>query len=291
MEKTFPRSIKKAQHASYAKINLFLEVLGKLPENYHEIETLLCSVSLCDTLKYVLTKRPGIEIWSNLLGMAAKSNLVFKVAQYLLDKFQPNSGVDIHLEKRIPIAAGLGGGSSNAAVTLRTLNVLWDLKLSLDDLKHIAAQFGSDIPYFLHGGTAWGTHRGEVIEQRPDIQLQLLLVNPGIGISSAEAYALLPANTNRDRKRLDRTDGYDWLFNRLEPGIRQAYPVVDRLLNDLSNAGANAAIMSGSGSTCFGVFEDAAKMAACQRNFNRIGYWTQIVRTISRKEYESEFKA
>ncbi|HQQ68221.1 MAG TPA: 4-(cytidine 5'-diphospho)-2-C-methyl-D-erythritol kinase, partial [Candidatus Cloacimonadota bacterium] len=74
--------------------------------------------------------------------MAAKSNLVFKVAQYLLDKFQPNSGVDIHLEKRIPIAAGLGGGSSNAAVTLRTLNVLWDLKLSLDDLKHIAARFG-----------------------------------------------------------------------------------------------------------------------------------------------------
>jgi len=230
-------------------------------------------------------------LWSNLPEMAVESNLVFKVAQYLLNEFKPETGVDIHLEKRIPIAAGLGGGSSNAAVTLLALNDLWGLKLTRAEKELIAARFGSDIPFFLHGGTAWATHRGEMIEPRPDLQLELLLVNPGIRISSAEAYALVPAETSGDRRRLEQPNGHNWLFNRLEPGIRQAYPAVDRVLRDLTDAGAAAAIMSGSGSTCLGVIEDAAKMRACQRHFDRIGYWTQIVRTISKKEYESEFEA
>ncbi len=229
-------------------------------------------------------------MWSNLPEMAATSNLVFKVAQYLLDEFKPELGVDIHLEKRIPIAAGLGGGSSNAATTLRALNSLWELDLSKEELDKIAAQFGSDIPFFLLGGTAWATHRGELVEPRPDLQLDLLLVNPNIGISSAEAYALVPAASGEARHHLEQLSGYSWLFNRLEPGIRRAYPVVDRLLSDMFSAGSEAAIMSGSGSTCLGVFEDAAKMQACKRYFDRIGYWTQIVRTISKKEYESEFE-
>ncbi|MDD3143552.1 MAG: 4-(cytidine 5'-diphospho)-2-C-methyl-D-erythritol kinase [Candidatus Cloacimonetes bacterium] len=291
MEKTSPRNRKKAQHVSYAKINLFLEVLGKLPDNYHEIETLLCSVSLYDTLKYALTKRQGIKLWSNLPELPAKSNLVFKVAQYLLDEFKPDQGVDIHLTKRIPLAAGLGGGSSNAAITLRALNSLWNLQLSIAELELVSARFGSDIPFFLHGGTAWATHKGELVQPRPDVQMELLLVNPNIGIASAEAYALVPDASGSGRQHLEQPIGHKWLFNRLEPGIRQAYPAVDRLLNYLHEAGADAAIMSGSGSTCFGVFEDAAKMQACKDFFDQVGYWTKIVRTVSRKEYQSEFEA
>ncbi len=266
-------------------------MLGKLPDNYHEIETLLCSVSLYDTLKYALTKRQGVKLWSNLPEMAENSNLVYQVAEYLLNKFNPGLGVDIHLEKRIPIAAGLGGGSSNAAVTLRALNQLWDLRLSIQELESIAARFGSDIPFFLHGGTAFATHRGELLQARPDLDMELLLVNPRIGISSSEAYSLVQDVSASPRQCLVQSNDYKWLFNRLENGIRQAHPEVDRVLNDLCETGAAAAIMSGSGSTCFGVFEDAAEMQACKIRFDQIGYWTQIVRTIFRKEYQSEFEA
>ncbi len=208
-----------------------------------------------------------------------------------MEVYKPEQGVDIHLEKRIPLAAGLGGGSSNAATTLRALNSLWELQLSIAELEMIAALFGSDIPFFLHGGTALAFHKGELVQTSPDIQMELLLVNPNIRISSAEAYALVPIASSKDRRHLERAEGHKWLFNRLEPGIRQAYPAVDKLLNDLSQAGADAAIMSGSGSTCFGVFEDAAKMQACKQHFDQIGYWTRIVRTVSRKEYQSEFEA
>ncbi len=230
-------------------------------------------------------------MWSNLPEMVENSNLVHQVAEYLLNKFNPGLGVDIHLEKRIPIAAGLGGGSSNAAVTLRALNQLWDLRLSIPELESIAARFGSDIPYFLHGGAAFATHRGELVQPRPDLDMELLLVNPWMGISSSEAYSLVQDFQGEPTQSLDQSDGYGWLFNRLESGVRQAYPVVDRILNDLCETGATAAIMSGSGSTCFGIFKDAAELQACKKRFDQIGYWTQIVRTISRKEYQSEFEA
>ncbi len=230
-------------------------------------------------------------MWSNLPELAAESNLVFRVTQFLLDEFKPAEGVDIHLEKRIPLAAGLGGGSSNAATTLRALNSLWGLGLSIAELEVIAARFGSDIPYFLHGGAAWATHKGEAIQPRPDIRMELLLVNPNVRITSAEAYGLVSVASGENRRRFEATRGTAWLFNRLEQGIRRAYPAVDRVLNEIMEAGAETALMSGSGSTCFGIFADPARMRACKLHFDRIGYWTKIVRTISRIEYESEFEA
>jgi 4-diphosphocytidyl-2-C-methyl-D-erythritol kinase len=277
---------------SFAKVNLFLEVLGLLPGNYHEIETLLCSVSLSDTLRFALTKSPGIKLWSNLPEMNTESNLVHRVAAYMLRQYSPAGGVDISLEKRIPIAAGLGGGSSNAATTIIALNILWDLDLSLPDMEGIATEFGSDIPYFLHGGTAWATHRGEKVSPLPDLQLEMiLLVNPHIGISAAEAYGLLPDVAANSRRLFSPGTGYDWMFNRLEAGIRGNYAVVDNILANLEDLGAAKALMSGSGSTCLGIFKGQAKLDECQRFFAGKGYWTKAVRTISRKEYQSVFEA
>ncbi len=273
---------------SYAKINLFLEVLGKLPDNYHQIETLLCSVSLYDTLKFVLTKRPTVELWSNLPELTVENNLVFRVAEYLRERFKPQMGVLINLEKNIPLAAGLGGGSSNAAATLRALNSLWSLNLSIADMERIAAEFGSDIPFFLHGGCAWGTHRGENVEPMPFVALDLLLVNPGIGISSSKAYRLLSQFDYSERKHWNPAAGKTGFFNRLEHVVRQAYPVVDRLLEDLTKTGAKVAMMSGSGPTCFGIYEDATLQKAGKDYFDGKGYSSYMVRSISREESRFE---
>ncbi len=266
--------------------------MGKLPENYHEIETLLCSVSICDTIKYALTKKQGVKLWSNLPEMANQDNLVHRVASYILDLFKPQCGIDIYLEKRIPIAAGLGGGSSNAANTIRALNEMLELDLSLRQMEEIAAEFGSDIVFFLHGGTALASHRGEIVRPREDIRIEnILLVNPNIAISSRKAYELacIPAPSARRRAEPDHWQSNS--LNRLEPAIRVRYPVVDKIIDDLSGRGAKPALMSGSGPTCFGVFETRASMEACQDYFDEQGYWTKIVRTITRKEYQSVFEA
>jgi 4-diphosphocytidyl-2-C-methyl-D-erythritol kinase len=273
---------------SYAKINLFLEVLGKLPDNYHQIETLLCSVSLYDTLKFVLTKSPTVELWSNLPELTVENNLVFRVADNLRKRFKPQMGVMISLEKNIPLAAGLGGGSSNAATTIRALNSLWNLNLRLDEMERIAAEFGSDIPFFLHGGCAWGTHRGEKVEPMPFVALDLLLVNPGIGISSSKAYGLLSQFDYFDRRQWNPAAGTAGFYNRLEHVVRQTYPVVDRLLEELTETGAKVAMMSGSGPTCFGIYEDATLLKAGKDYFDVKGYSSYIVRSISREESHFE---
>ncbi len=275
---------------SYAKINLFLEILGKLPNNYHEVNTVFCSIDLCDSIKYVLTKKPDIKLWSNLEEMESSANLVYRVAEYLQRKYNPGLGIEIDLEKRIPLAAGLGGGSSNASVTLLVLNKLWDLRLSEETLHAIAAEFGSDLNFFLLGGTALGTGRGEQITPMEDLVIDnILLVNPGLRISAGEAYGLVDL-TGISPKTFDPKDMATG-FNRLEAGIRDKYPAIDRILNDLCDFGALQSLMSGSGSTCYGIFNDEARLSRCQKHMEQQGFWTAKTRTISKKEYSSVFEA
>jgi len=224
--------------------------------------------------------------------MATKDNLVFRIASYLHDNYKPDCGLEISLEKRIPIAAGLGGGSSNAANTIRALNHLLKLDLKLQEMEDIAAIFGSDIVYFLQGGTAFATHRGEVVRPCTDIDIDnILLVNPNIPISSAEAYTLVEVPDTAARRHFDPIHWQDCSYNRLESGVRKRYPEVDDVLLWLIQSGAKPALMSGSGSTCFGVFVDRRGMETCKNYFDSKGYWTKVVRTISKKEYQSVFKA
>ncbi len=271
---------------SYAKINLFLELLGKLPDNYHEVNTVFCGIDLCDSIKYALTKKPDLKLWSNIAELESPNNLIFKVAAEMQARYRPEQGIEIRLEKRIPLAAGLGGGSSNAAVTILALNQLWDLQLSRAELEELAAGFGSDLNFFLHGGTALGSGRGERITQLPDLELRhLLLVNPGIRISAAEAYRLARIPQENERVSFEVYTELTANINRLEPGIRRAYPVVDGIISALRSGNALLAMLSGSGSTCYGVFEDATELQACQSELEAQGFWTYSARTLTKEEY------
>jgi 4-diphosphocytidyl-2-C-methyl-D-erythritol kinase len=271
--------------ASYAKINLFLEVSAKLPNNYHQVNTVLSSIDLCDYLSFEPLPSPEIKFSCNNPELSSPNNLVYRVASYLLEHYSPKLGVSINLDKRIPIAAGLGGGSSNAASCIKALNLIWNLGLDDAELHKIAAMFGSDINFFLEGGTALGQNRGEQISPIPDIMIaDILLVNPNIAISSAEAYHRLTVPSQHQLRTFDPDNLKSTCFNRLESGIRKAYAPIDNLLNDLSEHGAYVAMLSGSGATCFGFFEDGKEMQACRRAFIARGFWTLITKTLSREQ-------
>ncbi|MDD3606727.1 MAG: 4-(cytidine 5'-diphospho)-2-C-methyl-D-erythritol kinase, partial [Candidatus Cloacimonas acidaminovorans] len=205
--------------ASYAKINLFLELIGKLPNNYHQVNTILCSIDLFDLLNYELIDSPEIILTCNIPSLTSTSNLIYRVASYVKERFNVSSGIKIHLEKHIPISAGLGGGSSNAANCILALNEMWQLNLSKPQMHKIASQFGSDVNFFLEGGTAKGENRGEVITKLPSIFLNnILLVNPGIEISSAEAYKLAYLPKKQEQRKFDPSNLIGSCFNRLESG-------------------------------------------------------------------------
>lgn len=276
--------------ASYAKINLFLEVLGKLPNAYHQIDTVFGSIDLHDTLRFALTKKQGLKLLSNVPDLVSENNLISRIGTYLIEKYHPHNGVEIYLDKQIPIAAGLGGGSSNAAVSLIVLNKLWNLNLDISQMQSIASAFGSDLVYFLSGGTVLGTNRGEKTIPLPDLRIEnLLLVNPGIEISSREAYELCEIPISPE-KRISESGEMNF-FNRLEPGIRKAYPEVNFLIESLLAEGAKIAMMSGSGSTCFGIFDNALDLEYCQAKLNNQGNWTKKVKTITREEYKKCFQS
>ncbi len=267
--------------ASYAKINLFLEVVGRLPNNYHQVNTVLCSIDLCDYIRYELISEPLIKLSCSNPQLEGSGNLIYKLAAYLQQSFAPNKGIRIHLDKKIPIAAGLGGGSSNAAHCLITLNKLWNLHLEAGKLHAIAAGFGSDINFFLLGGTALGENRGEIITPLPTLQIpNILLIYPHLQISAAEAYRLVRLPEADNTRHFNPSDLPGTCYNRLEPGIRKAYPIIDTIICELQNWGAKVAMLSGSGSTCFGIFADENSLTRAQAHFDRQGYWTYIASTI-----------
>lgn len=266
--------------ASYAKINLFLEVVGRLPNNYHQVNTVLCSIDLCDFIRYELISEPLIKLSCSNPVLEGTNNLIYKMAYHLQQNYAPDRGISIYLDKHIPIAAGLGGGSSNAAQCLITLKKLWNLQLNTQQMNEIAANFGSDISFFLKGGTALGENRGELITPLPSLQIpNLLLVYPNLQISAAEAYHLVKLPEADDIHHFDPDKLPQTCFNRLEPGIRKVYPVIDTILSELKDRGADVAMLSGSGSTCFGIFTDRNSLTGTKAHFDRQGYWTYLART------------
>lgn len=269
---------------SYAKINLYLDVLNKRNDGYHEIETLFSTIDLHDSLKFVLTKKPQIKILSNIPELASVNNLVYKIAQRILVDFEVNVGIKIHLIKRIPIAAGLGGGSSNAAMTFLALNALLNLNMEESYPRSVAAEYGSDINFFFQGGLAQGKSRGEIITPLPDAQeLDLLLVNPGIAVSSREAYQLV------DQEKSKKVTRKMW-YNCLENGVKLMYPVVDDILCKMKEFGATEAMMSGSGPTCIGLFKNRNRQRLAAAYFGHRKMWIKHVKTLNRSQYQLCFQ-
>lgn len=251
---------------AHAKINLALDVLGKRPDGYHQVEMIMQSVSLADTV--TLTEVPGeIKLTASEARLPCNSdNLAYRAAALLRDTLHIDKGVVIHLEKRIPIAAGLAGGSSDAAAVLKGLNQLWQLGLSMDELMRLGAKLGSDIPFCVSGGTMRAYGRGELLEPLPAMpKAFVVLAKPFVGVSTAWVYRnYRPAQVKQrpDIPAMIASLGkgeYDGIASRLcnvlESVTIPAYPAVAQIKKLMSDYGA-ASLMSGSGPTVFGLVAD-----------------------------------
>ena len=176
-----------------AKINLSLDVLYKRPDGYHEVEMIMTTIDLADRVELTLLEENKIHILShNRYVPDDQRNLAYQAAKLLKDRFNVEKGVEITIEKTIPVAAGLAGGSSDAAATLRGLNKLWDLGLTMDELAELGSEIGSDVSFCVYGGTAWRKGRGEIITELPaPPTCWVILAKPFIGVSTAEVYRRL----------------------------------------------------------------------------------------------------
>lgn len=287
---------------SFAKINLGLRVLGKRPDGYHEISTTLQTISLHDDLLFVRNVSGKISLTCDDLAIPlGADNLVVRAARSLKDRYSPAVGADIRLHKRIPTKAGLGGGSSNAGVTLLALNKLWQINASVVDLGAIAAELGADVPFFLHGGSAKGTGTGTTLTPLPDEEvMHLIVLHPRASVSTVEAYKALnsPALTsnnpipilagspNKEQFSKSNPRSLPELENDFESVIFDMEPEIKRAKSALIAAGAPSALLAGSGSSVFGIF---ANRETQQRAVNEIqlepGWRIFDCVTVSRFEY------
>jgi len=281
---------------SSCKVNLLLNILGRRPDGFHELETIMQPVGLHDTLRFE-RGGSGVTLTCNNPSLPTDSgNLVHRAATAILSAAGIQDGVRIHLEKRIPLAAGLGGDSGNAATTLLSLNELFGNVLTMERVNTIAMSLGSDIPFFLQSKPAVATGRGEKIQSlEPFAALRgtaLLLIHPGFGISTAWAYRQLlrfPAALNGEPGRArklaallaqgDLAAAAASFYNSLEAPALEKYPLLALYQEFLRKHGAAAALMSGSGSTTFAIarsHDEAAKLE--ERVKSKFGpCWTAVV--------------
>ena len=253
---------------SYGKINLGLDVLRRREDGYHEVRMIMQTVGLYDVLTMKKRKDDKIEMTCNLSFLPTdERNLVYKAVKLIKDKYHIKDGVEINLSKRIPVAAGMAGGSSNCAAALKGMNQLFDLGLSIDELCEIGVTLGADVPYCIWGGTALSEGIGEKlsrVDAMPDCYI--LIAKPGISVSTGFVYKNLdlPALSKHPDidgmleclKEKDLTGICNRLENVLETVTIKEYPIIEKVKKHLMDQGAKGALMSGSGPTIFAIFED-----------------------------------
>ena len=268
---------------AYAKINLGLKVLDRRPDGYHDILSVAQCVDLADILYFEAASSD--QLTCSLDGLSTgPDNLVYRAVEAFRARLdRPAQSFHIHLEKNIPLGAGLGGGSADAAAALRALNRLHDQPFSNADLRQIAATLGSDIPFLVEGGTALMKGRGEILEALSwEGTVFYVLAYPGVEISTAWAYGqlspILTENSPYFNFIVSLSGGcvdHDRLFEVLEndftPAVDRAYPIVAELRSQLDRVGARATLMSGSGSTVYGVFDDRKTASQAQSALQRQG--------------------
>ncbi len=284
--------------ASCCKVNLLLNILGKRPDGYHELETVMHPVDLCDRLEFERAGN-GIQLKCSDPRLPVNSrNLVFRAAALFLQKAGTGEGIRIFLHKQIPIAAGLGGGSGNAAITLLALNELFGHPLEPAKLGELAAALGSDIPFFLQSNPAVATGRGEIItpvDYFPALRgTYLVLVHPGFGISTPWAYeqlakfpAALCGIAGRARRLIsllqtDLASAGPEFYNSLESPALRKYPLLELYQENLRQNGALATLMSGSGSTTFALAQSksgAENLLEKLKGKFGANPWTAMVKT------------
>ncbi|MGN8806796.1 MULTISPECIES: 4-(cytidine 5'-diphospho)-2-C-methyl-D-erythritol kinase [unclassified Blautia] len=284
---------------AFAKINLGLDILRKREDGYHEVRMIMQTIQMYDVLEMKKVKKPGISLSVNYPYIPSdERNLVYKAAKLLMDEFQVKEGVDIRLEKFIPVAAGMAGGSSDAAAAMVGMNHLFKLGLSEKDLMDRAVNIGADVPYCIMRGTALAEGIGEKltrIAQVPDCYV--LIGKPGIGVSTKTAYESLQLDKIQSHPDIDGMirdieNGNllamtDKMGNVFESGIIGKYPVIGEIKDLMEANGALKAMMSGSGPTVFGIFDDREKMEAAaavlrQSNLAKTVFATEVTKVRER---------
>ena len=261
---------------SPAKINLSLRILGRRTDGFHELETVFQEIDLCDMLEFYPDENWTLQVRGGDPG-PAEENLVYRAAKALSTAFGVPFKGRVLLHKQIPIGGGLGGGSSNAAITLHGLCKLWGIGYEWEQLQAIAAELGSDCPFFIYGGMARGRGRGERLELFDNAPCgSVVAVFPGFGVNTAKAFSMCEYDLTEPDKNaifiaypLDG-QGANILFsngvNDLENIVLRMYPVLSEIRDELQVAGADVSLLSGSGSTVFGIFrESTVAMQAAQQ--------------------------
>ncbi|NLL78574.1 MAG: 4-(cytidine 5'-diphospho)-2-C-methyl-D-erythritol kinase [Clostridiales bacterium] len=251
------------------KVNLGLDVLCRRPDGYHEVRMIMQSVDLGDTLKIAKTEEEGISIRTNRKDLPVdEQNLVYKAIRLMQEEFDLSGGVRVRLDKQIPMAAGMGGGSADAAAALVGMNRLFDLKLTEEKLKELGLKLGADVPFCILGGTALAEGIGEVLTPLPKApSCYVLIAKPDLSVSTKEVYESLHAEGIVSHPDIDGMIQAIWkknlngvterMENVLEGVTVKKHPVIEQLKDKMRQEGAMEAMMSGSGPTVFGIFEDA----------------------------------
>ena len=280
--------MKKLQLKAPAKVNYRLDVLGKRPDGYHDLRMLMQRVDLCDDIEITLKDEPGIRVTCGRAGVPdGPGNIAWRAADALVKLSGRQVGIEIAITKNIPVAAGLGGGSSDAATVLMGVNELLELGLAQERLMEIGVKLGADVPFFIFKKPALAEGIGNLLtalEQVPE--LWVVLVNPGIHVSTAWVYQNLQLTEKEDAAIVRRSyasldEVCATLSNDLEPVTFSRFPAVAEIKEMLITAGARGSLMSGSGSTVFGLFADeAAALRAADGIKAEHGWFTAAVKTI-----------
>jgi len=272
---------------SPAKINLCLSVLGRRPDGYHDVEMLMQMVGLFDEVTVSLGG-PGINVTCDSHAVpSGEANIAWKAAKAMLRFSGKDVGLVIKIKKNIPVAAGLGGGSGNAAAVLAALNRLVGIGLDRDRLAEIGARIGMDVPFFFFGPTALARGRGEILTELPPLPpFPILLVNPGVETSTAWVYKNLNLRLTKKGDcnkiaRLNLRNIASGLHNDLESVTSALHPVINRIKDALLDQGAVGALMSGSGPTVFGIFETEAACRVAADSLSPEGWMFYPVETLT----------
>jgi len=263
---------------SPAKVNLYLRVLAKRSDGYHDIETLMQKISLYDEMVFTPIKQGIILNCPDSLLPENEDNIVYKAAYTLLSDISSPIGINITIRKKIPIAAGLGGGSSNAATTLMTLNEMMSFPYSSEELMKIASRIGADVPFFIFGNSAWASGIGNQLRIAENIPpMWFVLINPSFEISTKMVYENLNFRLTKDMLEYRSFAPYSLndiakgLYNDLEKVTLNLFPVLRQLKELLLEEGAHGALMSGSGPTVFGIFAEEDQASKAEGSLKKLG--------------------
>jgi len=271
-------SLQERSMIAHAKINLCLHVLQKRADGYHDIKSLMQMLEFGDTVTVKYKNEPGIEVHTNVDLPVDAQNIAYRAAELMQKTYQIPGGFSIFLDKKIPIAAGLAGGSTNAAAVMHLINELCELSLSVEQLSALGVTLGADVPFCLYAKPALAEGIGEKLTTASGLKnCYVVLVNPGIGVSTAEIYRALDSEVRPQDKDVqplltalaneDLQSAFSEMKNDMQNAAQSRCPAISGLIQGLYATGAEYAMMSGSGATCFGVFAQKPSESILKERF------------------------